>query len=576
MSIKAKVRIGVLFLFTVILTIGILGLYYLKSLSNDSKNILKDNYESLEYTKRIVEQCDLMRSDPAAAISIIESNLQLQEENVTEGGERVLTQELRTAFEKIKNTNVGDSSLVVIRRICLTIQEVNMKAIVNKNEKTIESSEKASTYLIIVGSICILVAFTFIVNFPGYIANPIIQLTSGIKAIANKNYEERLQFDRKDEFEELAEAFNQMAEKLDEYEHSNLAKILFEKKRIETIINRMSDPVIGLDETSRIIFANDQATEILNMKRLDIIDRYAPDVALNNDLFRSLVRESENGKDTSSLVKAVVNGKENYFTKEAILVSFIPTGERKKVDIGKVILMKNVTAYKELDLAKTNFIATISHELKTPIASLQMCVKLLLDSRVGILNEEQRNITSTLNDEVVRLSKITNELLDLSQVETGNIKLNIERTKAGEIVNLAVEAVRFQAERKHIDMDIRLDKQLPEIQADMDKTTWVLVNFLTNAIRYSPENEKIMVSCSASDGTVQFSVADHGPGIEEKYIKRIFEKFFQIPGTPSGTGLGLAISKEFIEAQGGEIHVESSVGKGSTFSFQLKSATPLG
>jgi len=570
MSIKTKVTLGVLFLFMVILTIGGLGLYYLKSLSMDSRNILTDNYESLEYTKRIVEQCDLLKSDSTTGMGIIESNLQLQEQNVTEPGERELTHALRIAFEKIKNSGISDSSLVALRRICLSVQEINMNAIVRKNEKTIASSENASTYLIIVGTFCILAAFTFIINFPGYIANPIIQLTSGIKAIANKNYEERLQFDRKDEFEELAEAFNQMAEKLDEYEHSNLAKILFEKKRIETIINRMSDPVIGLDETNKIIFANDQAAEILNIKRADIIDHYAPDVAVNNDLFRSLIRQNEDGKETSSLIKAVVNGRENYFIKESINVNLIPTGEKEKVNIGKVILLKNVTAYKELDLAKTNFIATISHELKTPIASLQMCVKLLLDSRVGTLNDEQRNITNTLNDEVVRLSKITNELLDLSQVETGNINLNIKKAEPGDIVTLALEAVKFQAERKHIQIDSKMAQQLPFVHADIDKTTWVLINFLTNAIRYSPENGDVIIRCDSVNGKVQFSVEDNGPGIEAKFLSRIFEKFFQVPGTPSGTGLGLAISKEFIEAQGGNIHVESQIGTGSKFSFELK------
>ena len=570
MSIKTKVTLGVLFLFMVILTIGGLGLYYLKSLSMDSRNILTDNYESLEYTKRIVEQCDLLKSDSTTGMGIIESNLQLQEQNVTEPGERELTHALRIAFEKIKNSGISDSSLVALRRICLSVQEINMNAIVRKNEKTIASSENASTYLIIVGTFCILAAFTFIINFPGYIANPIIQLTSGIKAIANKNYEERLQFDRKDEFEELAEAFNQMAEKLDEYEHSNLAKILFEKKRIETIINRMSDPVIGLDETNKIIFANDQAAEILNIKRADIIDHYAPDVAVNNDLFRSLIRQNEDGKETSSLIKAVVNGRENYFIKESINVNLIPTGEKEKVHIGKVVLLKNVTAYKELDLAKTNFIATISHELKTPIASLQMCVKLLLDSRVGTLNDEQRNITNTLNDEVVRLSKITNELLDLSQVETGNINLNIKKAEPGDIVTLALEAVKFQAERKHIQIDSKMAQQLPFVHADIDKTTWVLINFLTNAIRYSPENGDVIIRCDSVNGKVQFSVEDNGPGIEAKFLSRIFEKFFQIPGTPSGTGLGLAISKEFIEAQGGNIHVESQIGTGSKFSFELK------
>jgi signal transduction histidine kinase len=567
MSIKIKVAWGVIFLFLVIVTIGGLGLYYLETLSNDSENILTDNYETLEYTKSIVENCDSLKIDSVRAMKAMEANLKLQEANVTEKGERELTLALRVAFERLKDTTPNDSSIVRIRSICLAIQDMNMKAIIRKNELTQKTATRASTYLIIIGSICTLAAFTFIINFPGYIANPIVQLTTSIKSIARKNYEERLHFDRKDEFEELAEAFNQMAEKLDEYEHSNLAKILFEKKRIETIINRMTDPVIGLDEHDKVIFANEPALNLLNLSSNDVMDRYAPDIAVNNDLFRSLIRQNQPAE--SALIKAVIGGKENYFSKESITIHHTPTGETDAMKIGQVILLKNITSYKELDLAKTNFIATISHELKTPIASLQMCTRLLQDKRVGELNEEQHNIIHTLDDEVTRLSKITNELLDLSQVETGNIKLNIRKADAGDIIHLAAEAVKFQAERKHVAITVEPFNDIPSLQADLDKTTWVLVNFLTNAIRYSPENETVTVRCKSENGAIIFSVEDHGPGIEEKYLNRIFEKFFQVPGTPSGTGLGLAISKEFIEAQGGKIKVESHIGKGSVFSFEL-------
>ncbi len=569
MRLKTKVALGVAFLFALIIMVGGLGIYYLNDLSRDSQHVLAANYESLEYTKQIIESCDSLKSAPVAAIRAIDSNLAKQERNITEPGERERTQELRLAFEKLKDNGVTEEGILRIRQACLSIQDINMRVIIRNNESQQETSGTASTYLIIISTICALVAFTFIVNFPGYVANPIAQLTSSIKSIANKQYEERLRFDRKDEFGELAEAFNQMAEKLDEYEHSNLAKIIFEKQRIETIINRMSDPVIGLDESNRVIFANERALEILNLQATAVLGRYAPDVAVNNDLFRNLIRSGVEKEPVS--IKAVVRGRENYFSRESIEVSYVPTGEKNKVTVGTVILLKNVTAYKELDLAKTNFIATISHELKTPIASLQMCVKLLRDNRVGVLNPEQQNVVQTLQDELARLSKITNELLDLSQVEAGNIKLDIRRTEPGNIVSRATEAVKFLAERKHVTIEYQERHNGSRINADIEKTTWVLVNLLTNAIRYSPENESILVASEKQNGRVRFSVRDKGPGIERKYVDRIFEKFFQIPGRPGGTGLGLSISKEFIEAQGGTISVESEEGKGSRFSFELVS-----
>jgi NtrC-family two-component system sensor histidine kinase KinB len=568
MSIKRKVALGLLFLFVVIIGIATMGVYYLKTLSDDSENILRNNYESLEYSKRIIEHCDSLSLDSARSLAAIEKNLQWQEANITEKGEQELTHMLRVHIEKMKNTGITDSLTTKIRQASLAIQEINMQAIIRKNQISMNTAKRASNYLILIGTICTMLALTFMINFPGYIANPITQLTQSIKSIANKDYEERLHFDRSDEFQELAQAFNLMAEKLDEYEHSNLAKILFEKKRIETIIDRMNDPVIGLDEKSKVVFVNDQALALLNLKRSEVIDHYAPDIAVNNDLFRSLIRQSEKANE-STLIKVFVSGKENYFSREATSIHYHPTGELNTREIGQVIILKNITSFKEVDLAKTNFIATVSHELKTPIASLQMGVKLLQDNRVGELNTEQKNIVTTLFDEMGRISRITNELLDLSQVETGNIKLNIKKAHPKDIIPTAIEAVKFQAERKNVTVQVKIDSAIPEVLADFDKTAWVLVNYLTNAIRYSPENGSIIVKGLVVDKQVEFSVKDEGPGIEKKYMSRLFEKFYQVPGTPSGTGLGLAISKEFIEAQQGSVSVTSEIGKGSSFSFTL-------
>jgi NtrC-family two-component system sensor histidine kinase KinB len=564
MSIKTKVALGVAFLFAVILAIGGIGLYYLHELSQATQNIIRNNYETLEYTQNILK---LANGDYPGSIDSIEVNLLRQEANITEPNEQDATLQLRTAFERYRANPTDSMATRAMQIAALNIHEINMTAIVRKNIVAQETATRASTYVVITLSIFAIVAFTFIVNFPGYIANPIVQLTNSIKSIADKNYEERLHFDRHDEFEELAQAFNQMAEKLDEYEHSNLARDIFEKRRIETIINLMRDPVIGLDEYKKVIFANDQALVLLNIGKDQLVGRYAPDVALENDLLRNLIRESNTNE--SNLIKIVVSGKENYFAKETIVVRYTPTGEKNIALIGQVLLLKNVTPFKELDLAKTNFIATISHELKTPIASLQMCTKLLLDNRIGQLNDEQQNLTVTMRDEITRLSKITHELLDLAQVETGNIRLSIKSINPAELLHAAKETVNTQAQRKYITINIEAQENISPIQADADKTTWVLTNFLTNAIRHSDEHGKIIIRCYEHENATRFSVQDFGSGINPAYMNRLFEKFFQAPGTTSGSGLGLAISKEIIESQKGKIFAESVPGKGSTFSFEL-------
>lgn len=176
----------------------------------------------------------------------------------------------------------------------------------------------------------------------------------------------------------------------------------------------------------------------------------------------------------------------------------------------------------------------------------------------------------SIRDDSNRLLKITSELLNMSQVETGNIQLNIQQSNPERILQYAMEAVKTQADQKQIHLETITLPELPLVKADTEKTAWVLINFLTNAIRYSTEDSKIEVSIKRENDTVRFSVKDEGKGIDSRYRDKIFDRYFQIPGSSkTGTGLGLAISKEFIEAQGGQIGLESEVGMGSTFYFCL-------
>lgn len=244
---------------------------------------------------------------------------------------------------------------------------------------------------------------------------------------------------------------------------------------------------------------------------------------------------------------------------------------------GQVYVLKNITKFKELDEAKTNFIATVSHELKTPLSSIKMSLKLLNDERVGNMNQEQLQLIGHIQEDSERLLKITGELLDLAQVETGNLQLNMVISDPMDIVNIAMDAVRFQAEQKDITLElIGANNQLPNVNADVQKTAWVLVNFLSNALRYSSIKSKITLEVKVDTSFIEFSVRDFGKGIKEQYQKKLFDRYYQVPTdgqNKSGSGLGLAISKDFIEAEKGRIWVESSLGEGSRFCFTLPIAS---
>jgi signal transduction histidine kinase len=199
-----------------------------------------------------------------------------------------------------------------------------------------------------------------------------------------------------------------------------------------------------------------------------------------------------------------------------------------------------------------------------------MSLKLLSDTRIGPLNAEQSKLVEDIKSDSQRLLKITSELLDMTQVETGTIQFNIQSVDPLQIIEQATSAINSLIEEKKVVIEKKIPANLPLIKADADKTTWVLLNFLTNAIRYSNPGARVIISVEPKQNALLFSVQDFGRGIEQKYQARIFEKFFQIPGSiPGGSGIGLTISKEIIEKQGGKVSMQSELGKGSKFSFEL-------
>jgi len=566
MSIKNKLRAGIGFLFLMALVSSGLADYYLTRLSTDSKVILKDNYRSLIYAKNIGQVLDGPENDQlsTAKLHVIQKNITDEEYDITEVGEGKLADSLQATFSKLEQ-NLDNPTVAAVlknkmKNIMYGIIQLNMNAIERKNAIANNTADKAIILVSLIGSLCFLIAFSFAINFPGYIANPVRELISGIREIANKNYNKRIVFQSKDEFGEVAEAFNQMARKLNDYETSNLASILFEKKRIETIINSMHDAIIGLDDKMFIIFANKVACSLIGLPEEKLTAQYAPNVALENDLLRNMLVNDHHK------MKIYADDRESYFTKEMLEVV------NEEAVIGKVIILKNITDFQQLNDAKTTFIATVSHELKTPISSIKMSLKLLEDERVGAVNTEQKQLLKNIDDDTRRLLQITGELLDTAQIETGKIQLNFGSTHPQNIVNYAVQAIKSIADQKEVAINIHCPESLPNVKADLDKATWVLINLLSNGIKYSPAKSAIDLTVKKRGNVLEFSVKDHGQGIDKKYLSRIFERYFKVPGADAektGTGLGLAIAKDFIEAQGGTIGVESETGDGSRFYFTL-------
>ena len=569
MRIKNKLTLGICILFAMILMLGTLAISSVYELDRNSRNIYDANNNSLNYARSMLVALEKIDSDPAALDVFIE-NLRLQEKNITETDELQATRILKEHLEEYQK-NLDRKSIGKMRADLYRIMELNMISISHKNQMAEAAAENSLLWISVLFVFCILVSIGLLAYFPKYIVKPIKELIKGIQEVADQNYKKRLPTGLGVEFGGVAASFNKMAERLEEFHDSSISDILSGKKYIEAIVNSITEPIIGLNEEMQIVFVNEEALNLLHLKKGDLLYRSATEVALKNDLLRRLVKELVSPNEKQEPLKIYADNKESYFQAQYIPIQTTEPGEQHVHFGGNVIWLKNITEFKELDTAKTTFISTISHELKTPISAILMSLKLLEDRRIGDLNEEQRALALSIHENSDRLLNITGELLKMTQVETGKLQLNPKVTKPIELITYAVNATRVLADRFKCNIEVEYpEEKVPKLFVDSEKIAWVVTNLLSNAIHYSPENSRVIIGVVRQAHQLEIYVQDFGKGIDPRYHQSIFDRYFRVPGTKvQGSGLGLAISKDFVEAHGGTIRVESEVGKGSRFTISF-------
>lgn len=599
-SIKSKITIGVAFLFSVIVILSILGIVFVNQLTEKSKGTLKENYYSVDYAMNMINHLNeiqaLIRArlneksivlDNTVIVSNIEksfkADMDKEANNITEIGEGQKAKELFLLFNdyifEIRKSGIVDYKKVnerysaVLNKV-LEIYKINMDAIKFKTDKLQRTADDITLYMTLVSIVSILLTVSFIFKFPSSIVEPIKELTEKIKSISERKYNQRLEVKSADELGELAAEFNNMAERLEIYEEKQVDQLLFEQKRLETVVQNIEDGILFIDESKKIVLANKTILKITGLKEEEILNNYLPGVSAKNDLVKELFKISvsrlagERGE--ISPLRITIEGKEYFFNVEIEEIITYSKSWKKDTFIGTLILLRNITAYQERDKAKTNLLATVSHELKTPLSSINLSLKLLDDKRMGELNDEQKEIINSLKQQSSRLSKVIKELLDYSQIETGNIRLNFTHVKPDMILDISATALMMQISEKKIDLQTNIEENLPEISVDIEKIVFVFINLLNNAIRYTQNNGEIVIDIRKISNDIEFSIKDFGPGISDDDSQKLFQRFSQVGNKhKQGWGLGLAISKEFITAQNGKIWVESELGKGSKFIFTI-------
>jgi NtrC-family two-component system sensor histidine kinase KinB len=460
----------------------------------------------------------------------------------------------------------------IVQGQCARFLKFNSAAIASADSKAKEASNNAA-FAVIVTSICAIALILFVsVQITRTIIRPAEKLTEAARRIGRGQLNQKIDITTNDEIGELGSEFNKMTERLRTYEEMNVNQLIAEKKKSEAIVASIPDPVIMMDEGDNLLLMNQAARKLLRIRGNDWqgkpLDQTVTDVQWLKLLGRGGISEEERAKRDPLLSIQQPGEQILYFRPRQTKI----IDESNNI-LGVVTLLQDVTRFKNLDRMKSEFIATVSHELRTPLTSINMAVDILSQEVLGNVNEPQKDMLATAKDDCERLTKLVKELLDLSRLESGKYELKRESINLRAVVEEALKPLRLQFRERGIRLESDIGQDTPEVPGDQQQLSWVITNLVSNALRYTPADGVVTIHADIAGDSVRISVSDSGRGIPADAIEVIFDKFVQVKqstdATPGSVGLGLAIAKEVVEAHGGKIWVESSMGKGSTFFFTI-------
>ena len=358
------------------------------------------------------------------------------------------------------------------------------------------------------------------------------------------------------------------------------------KAYIENLVENAADLIITTDLDDRILTWNRGAEVLFGYTKDEVVGNHLS-ILLPPERFRELEEMRAKVAISGALRDLEVRSKRKDGEMIYLSLSVSPIRDVEEKIVGFLRVAKDVTEkkryerrLKELDKMKSDFVSNVSHELRTPLTSIKGSVDNMLDGLTGTLNEKQVRYLTRIKSNTDRLSRLINDLLDLSRIESGRVEIRSTSLSLTALAEEVAEQLKSLAAEKLIRIEVQPPDPRMTVWADRDKITQVLMNLIGNAVKFTPQNGKVTVALEKNgDDYVQISVADTGPGILSEEKNKIFSKFYQFADIdkekPKGSGLGLAISKALVEMHGGKIWVESEAGKGSKFYFTLPARQPF-
>jgi two-component system phosphate regulon sensor histidine kinase PhoR len=436
-----------------------------------------------------------------------------------------------------------NDDIVGVTRVSLPLTEIN------------QVLEHINRTIIWGALIAAVVAILLALQISKITVEPVRKLTQMSKRMAEGELDQEIRVTSRDEVGELARTFNRMAAKLKEM----VTLITTERDRMAAILSNMGDGIFVVDGDSKVTMVNQTAQRIFQLAENEAEGRTFVEAVRDYELDGVLQRCLRTGEQQAGTVETSPQ-------KQFLGVIATPL----KDEAGCLLLIQDLTKLRRLETVRRDFVANISHELRTPTASIKALAETLQE---GAIDDPSlaKDFLGKINAEVDKLTQMVQELGELSRIESGEAPLQKKPFDMAEAMEQATSRLKAQADRAGLSLNIVIPSSLPQALADRDRVEQVLVNLIHNAIKFSPPGGKIDISAKAEGNSILVSVADTGVGIPADDLPRIFERFYKVDRarTGSGTGLGLAIAKHIIEAHSGRIWAESIEGKGSTFHFTL-------
>jgi two-component system, NtrC family, sensor histidine kinase KinB len=609
MSLRFKLLFSYLIFVTALLVLGGWSAWRLREMGGVSRRIISNNYDSVVAAQEMKES--LERHDSAALFALLgardkamvqlrehrvrfDANFQKAANNITEVGEPDAIEAIRRdrdiyyqMFDGFMNRVVGgenasgeelaerdeyftrlEPQFNKLRAECEHLLQLNQRAMLGKSEAAAGVAQLWFYRTLLIAGALIAAGTLLAFFLAKRIVEPLRQLTASTARIAGGDLSAKVAVSSRDEVGVLAAEYNRMAERIRQLRSSDMGKLLVAQQTTEAAIDSLYDPVIVTDGEGCVTKLNPAAEEIFGSEKENTgrhVGEVARDVRIAGAVAEAL--ESQRpvaGEGMSSVLPLAVDGSERAFR-----LRTTPMRDNGHHLLGAVTILEDITHLREIDLLKSEFIATASHELRTPLTSVQMGVHLLLEGALGELTDQQNEVLQACRQDCERLDKLMRDLLDLSRIEAGESQPQLAAISARDLLATAVEELRPQVEAKDLKLSVDAPVDLPWVLIDRLQIERVISNLVTNALRHT-KNGEIKISAEQRDNHVAISIADTGSGIPTEYLPHIFDKFVQVPDAPTGgAGLGLAISKSIVEAHGGQISVQSQVGRGSTFTFTL-------